>query len=684
MTVRLSQFRVEAGMNASGYDAGAKLIVASNERMKTTAGAVADAQERLDVVLMRNGRSAASFSSQLDRTIGGLDNTHRAAAQLVRTQNTLRNALETGRIAQDQHDRLMSQAAGRYRNAISVTSQLGAANDNLRVGFSDLGRAVAILHGPLGPLAGRISAVGAAISSVGVVTAAGLVGLAALTIAFGSAYNAAGRFAEQVGRLRDGADTLGLTTMQLQALNDAGSAFALTEDRISSGLQRFVSGLDELHRGQGRLYDTLSRIDPALARQMAGARDTASALDLMAQAYSRADTAARAALSRAAFGQQGFDVGLLIQGVGRTGGVDALTAQFRQSGDALERELIERTRVLQREIASMSDSARRNLHSIFSERMLEMQHRSTSMWLEMTRSARNFAMSSDLERFIEWSTSAAPGWLSDWSIWPTLLRMLPAIQELRTPGFVPPDPTSRARQDLARGLRAGRTFDGSDIWSPWPSEDEAKFREGAEFRHNEMRRWMQLLGQAATPAEQLRLKELELAAAAERLGASQDVVNRALGAFIDAQRQAEVAARSRLGIVTEEELQLRALAQVHDAVAKGHIRNEEERAEATRRLMMQARETYLSIDKLAGLQDRLSFERDTMFFSETDRQIAQEMKNIYGPEWQSNMDSALAAQVRLSQKLEEFSESKAPEPKPGAAPIQEGKRDVRVPSLKAA
>jgi hypothetical protein len=57
-------------------------------------------------------------------------------------------------------------------------------------------------------------------------------------------------------------------------------------------LTRLTVAFDELRRGGGALFDQLARIDAGLVRELAGARDTAEAIDILARAYSRLDRCA--------------------------------------------------------------------------------------------------------------------------------------------------------------------------------------------------------------------------------------------------------------------------------------------------------------------------------------------------------------------------------------------------------
>ena len=89
----------------------------------------------------------------------------------------------------------------------------------------------------------------------------------------------------------------------------------------------------------------------------------------------------------------------------------------------------------------------------------------------------------------------------------------------------------------------------------------------AEAQLSIERQRIALLGAAATPAEQLQLKIKELAAATDGWTRNQNEGNRALDAFIRGQARAAVASRTRLGIVTEEELITRGLNDLRNCAA---------------------------------------------------------------------------------------------------------------------
>ncbi|MGE3992130.1 hypothetical protein [Pseudorhodoplanes sp.] len=403
---------------------------------------------------------------------------------------------------------------------------------------------------------GPAGAVLAAIGPSGLVAAAGIGGL---ILALKGGMDAAARFADDLVKLRNAAQTLDFSTMQLQALQDAGSEFAVSEDKMQAALQRLVAQLDEFRRAQGPLFEFLDRTSPALARQMLAAQSTAQAIDLLSKAYQGLTAQQQAALSRTAFGRTGFDVGLVIQGLADKGGMEGLEAAFRKSGDAIETHVIDRLTRLRTEIADMVGDARNNFAMLFSERALTAQHWMTEKLLELSRWAREFSFSDDLRRWLNLDGGA---------------------------------PSTRPRVVVRSGgpLNAPESGDVG-LWAAGGTNEPDKVKVSAEALYNIEKKRLEFLGSAIMPMETYRLKQLELAAANGGLGVSADVATRALAALALTQGQAAVAARQRLGLLSEAEALEVGLAKLRADAANGYIVGEAEMAKAEQNLRREVRET---------------------------------------------------------------------------------------------
>ena len=122
----------------------------------------------------------------------------------------------------------------------------------------------------------------------------------------------------------------------------------------------------------------------------------------------------------------------------------------------------------------------------------------------------------------------------------------------------------------------------ADVPLPQPRPAQPEPPLSAEAVLNIERQRMAVLGAAATPAEQLALKMKELAAATDNWSRNQNEGDRALEAFIRGQARAAVAARTRLGIVMQEELITRGLNDLQELRRNGFIKSAEEMAMAER------------------------------------------------------------------------------------------------------
>ncbi len=460
---------------------------------------------------------------------------------------SIRLAVKDGEVVRQALDRL-GKDGRRALNAIDT-----AARQPSR-GVRAFNQVLAQSQSQLAAWAGGIGAAGAALarmSPTGLV-AAGAIGAVALALA--RAARSAHVFARDMLALRDTARTIGLTVEQLQAVVDAGSDFALSSERVRAGLERLSSQLDEARQATGALYKSVRQISPALADELTGTRNTAEALDLLGRAYRATDDAAKKArVSKDAFGRTaGFGLGLLTQLIATQGGVDALTAAFLRTGDAIDPGLVDRTSTLKAQIDDMAADARRNIESMFSERALRLQHRFTEQIREMSRLLKDGELVGGLKELA--NVTAGIVSLGYWQ------------------------PFSRGGPDS--GAASGGAAPGplKITVTPARKPDEPKLSPEAEL--NRERQRLKVLGEAATATDRLRLRKLELAVATDNWTEYAEEGNRALAAFNETAGRAAVAARTQLGIATQAERERQIVVDVARASAEGFIRNEQERAQA--------------------------------------------------------------------------------------------------------
>lgn len=489
----------------------------------------------------------------------------------VRDAEVVRAALERfGREGQGALDRVNAAAAAPSRGLGTVSTLM-----------QDLQGRAAGMSQALGPAGTLLRALG----PIGLGVAAGL-GAAALALR--GMVGAANRLAGEAARIREFGENVGLSAEQIQVLGIAGARTGVEFDKIKTSIDRFTVSLEELRRGQGQALEQIQRINPALAEELARTRDTAAAIDVLARAWARADIAQRNALARAVFGGSGIDMGRVLAQVAGAGGLGPLAAELQPSV-VLTQQQVERFEELKNKIEETRKRARDLSASMFTEEMLQRQ----LQWAElMERGALA------LKRMEE---SGERGW---WRrMWDFLGERARELQR----GHRDFDPffDFEGGRLGARGLtrealinwwqrdwnrRAGIPEEGAPLPPPRPREAPGG-ELSAEFRFHRMREWVALLGAAATPTEQLRLKELELAAATEKNATLRGAAARALDAYRLALEQTAAATRQRLGIVGEEEMAAVRLRELDDLRAKGYVRNAEEMAAAERLIRREVRET---------------------------------------------------------------------------------------------
>jgi hypothetical protein len=432
-------------------------------------------------------------------------------------------------------------------------------------------------------------------------------------------------------QVRDKAMLLGVTTDQLQAIGDAGSDFALTQDQVNKGLERFASVLEDVKRGQGTFFDLALKIDPALARQLATTENLSEALEILARLSDKAGTS-QARLASEAFGRRNSNVLLLVQSLAANGGVDKVTEAFKKSGDAIDKEMIEKVAKLKTQIDDTADDARRNIASIFAPAVLEGQLKLVDGFREFSRMAREFYGSSSLTATLDalkFLANPAAGianvvgriagrkMFGDGGDADTaqvealhsriayLRRAIADESKLGNPDagaikFMSEEIAKLEAQLTAAEKKVQRLGPPTPVDNvPMPRarpEAESTPRSNPQVELAIYQKTVAALGAAITPAEQLKLKELELAAAAETAGVSHETVTRAINAFKLAQELAAVATRQRIGVLSEEELLSARLAELQDLRAKGFIKSAAEMQAAEQIVRKEVRETMEALE----------------------------------------------------------------------------------------
>lgn len=168
---------------------------------------------------------------------------------------------------------------------------------------------------PLGAMQGKISKLGQSSfaefgrAGQGVSRFTGLITAAAAAITTGAMARAVTSFANTADEVGKMSRVLGLGTTAFQELTYAAKLQGIEQEQLENGMKLFNKSLGELKTGQGTLYSTLSKTNPALGKQLRAAKDTDEAFMLLMGAIDKETNAQkRAMLAQAAFGRSGQDL----------------------------------------------------------------------------------------------------------------------------------------------------------------------------------------------------------------------------------------------------------------------------------------------------------------------------------------------------------------------------------------
>jgi hypothetical protein len=566
--------------------------------------------------------------------------------------------------------------------------------------ITTLSRATSVFVGQMEEHAASLGNLGGYLSAFGLAGVAAAAGVAIVVESVRALIESANRMGEFARQLSDSAQTIGVDTDQLQALNKAAAEAGISADANTMAFGRFTVQLNELRGGAGTLFTELHKVTPELVDQLAATKDTASAIDLLAKAYAGAtDQAQKNAIARAAFGRSGLNEGRALTNIYDAGGVNALL-DAQNKVDIITKEQIPHWKELGIEIEHATMLAKNNMASIFTGPVLEAEAKFAEVFLEISRDAKVLAA-------INWR-----------EVFGVMFGGVPALR-----------PTSGARGGDAGGLSSGLSTLGPSAIAGGAGVPNNVGTIPAATAAAEMKLWVAAMGSAVTVQEQLKFKLLELMAAYEKNELhvkgnteAQDRLNlnRAQGA---ASLESEIQIESRrLGLLGQSASIQESVAQKIRDVTKARMEGIPLSAaeEATiRRLatanalgtmamiaqadahkieaaaiglplaaltaftlvqtrLAEARRVgqTLSAAQIADLQreaqaasaaaaalervkiaSEVRFERATVFLSPEDVAIAQRLKSLYGDDFPKALASSEAAALRLNAGLKQVSDA---------------------------
>lgn len=460
---------------------------------------VADAQ---DSVAKSSDTSAKSFldqSAAADKHQRSLDPLYRATQLLSKTQQDLGHDLAGSAIDLERYNQLMGFAAQRFKDSTNGVTPFSRALDGVK------SQLVGLSAG-LGPVGIALAGFGPA----GLVAGAALGGVSkALEYFLGLADS----LATKAQSLQAFAQVTKLSTDNIQSLQNVASKFGTTTDQVGTFVDRFTIQLTDLRNATGPLFEAVQKINGGIAQQMLGAKETATELQLLAQAYAQAGSDGNKLLQLAG-GRGASAAGPLLSALGDAGSIDQL-AQSMGVVNSLTDAQIKNLRDLKNESDDLSRRISDNIASFGAENALRHDVEVKRNIEAITAAVKNFSFPDAWMQFTDVIARLANSAIGASDNITNFGKMSPP----KIPAFAAPN------------------FSAGPIGDPSP-----------EALANKYKTLVQWLGTAATANEQLKVKTDTLTIAFEKHIITLDTYNRAIAAArTDANLQNEAQRLSLLG-----------------------------------------------------------------------------------------------------------------------------------------
>jgi len=480
----------------------------------------------------------------------------------------------------------------------AALKKLDAASRTPSAGLTAMSAVIKEAKDKVGDASGELGIFGTVLRGLGPVglVAAGAVG--AVVAVIYEMKKRADEFGDKAIVLNTFAEAAGVSARNVQALGEEGKKFSLDSEKIATGIEKFAVNVEALRKGTGPLFEELTRISPALRDQLAAAKDTGAAYDLAGRAINQTtDAIQRNALARALFGRGAAAQGLLAGDVASQGGLNEVGKHFADAGKAIDEGLLKSVAKLRVDIKATEENTRLLMDSLYSEDVLQRQKQFADIQNEIARGlvvrhrlgvgADQYGIS--LENEPPEAALVGRAWTGAPSQRERGLDMLAAGRGAK-PGQSDIDAYNRLAD-----ARAGTSGAGAPGAVEQVAEAAKKGTAPLQEQLAVMRLWMGVLGAAATPAEKLKEKQLELAVAVKNHHVNTEQAARAQAAFNLVLDASAVSIRERLGLASREEIQAIARRQLNEDATKGYIKNAAERATAD---AVSARQTKAAFEQV--------------------------------------------------------------------------------------
>ncbi len=217
MGEKLTSLRVEAALDSSGYQAGAAQKVAADAKMvqsgNALSGAIAETERRL-----------TSGAQGFERLRRSLDPAYDSQLKFAKGADTLKRALDTGKVSADEHAKLMAQLRARYLDFGAASEGVAQSSEHAHGGIATLvrefrGLSVEVSRGEFGRVPITLGLIAEHLFGLSGATLAWSAAILAIPAAFAAAAIASENSLKRIEtQLRATANASGLTTSSADAL----------------------------------------------------------------------------------------------------------------------------------------------------------------------------------------------------------------------------------------------------------------------------------------------------------------------------------------------------------------------------------------------------------------------------------------------------------------------------------
>jgi hypothetical protein len=268
-----------------------RAVATGFEAAASAARGLAGAQDQVAASSANQTKSTLSADAALQKLQRRYDQEARAQQDLAKAQQTLERARSQGLISAAEQNRLMALAVTHHNGAASAAGKHSQALQEL----STISQGLSGNLGTVGGILARMGPAGLAIAA----------GIGATVGIFAAASVAALKFAEDMGKLADTAETVGLAVEQLRALQMAAGEVGVSSEQLDTNLTKFTSVLGQVRDGSQSAYDSFNRLGAGLGDSVRSAKNEEQALNLVFEALRKADTASAALGARELFCKSG-------------------------------------------------------------------------------------------------------------------------------------------------------------------------------------------------------------------------------------------------------------------------------------------------------------------------------------------------------------------------------------------